>query len=147
MLAGLGSLGTLLGAGLWPLRSLAAMGKIGGLPVIKTQFDLGFQWQVQEPFIFCVHHYDTYPRGMPNLGPDPAHHKGRNIGRDFELKDGFRMYHGATIPGFPVHPHRGFETVTIVRKGYVDHADSMGAAGRYGEGDVQWMTAGRGIQH
>ncbi len=115
--------------------------------MIKSEFDLDFQWPVQEPFLFCVHHHDKYPSGRPNLGPDPRHLKGRNIGQDFVPKDGFRMYHGETIPGFPVHPHRGFETITIVRKGYVDHADSMGAAGRYGEGDVQWMTAGSGIQH
>ncbi|MDH5382148.1 MAG: pirin family protein, partial [Cyclobacteriaceae bacterium] len=43
--------------------------------------------------------------------------------------------------------HRGFETVTIAKKGFVDHSDSLGAAGRFGEGDVQWMTAGRGVQH
>lgn len=115
--------------------------------MIRSEFDLDFQWPVQEPFLFCVHHHDNYPEGKSSLGPDPRHLKGRNIGQDFELRDGFRMYHGETVPGFPVHPHRGFETVTIVRKGYVDHADSMGAAGRYGGGDVQWMTAGSGIQH
>src|SRR6185369_6929130 len=49
--------------------------------------------------------------------------------------------------GFPQHPHRGFETVTIVRRGYIDHADSLGAAARFGGGDVQWLTAGAGINH
>ena len=46
-----------------------------------------------------------------------------------------------------MHPHRGFETVTVVRRGLLDHSDSMGATARYGRGDVQWLTAGRGIQH
>ena len=57
------------------------------------------------------------------------------------------MYHGETVPGFPSHPHRGFETVTIVRKGLTDHSDSLGAAARFGGGDVQWLTAGKGIVH
>lgn len=57
------------------------------------------------------------------------------------------MYHGDKVPGFPPHPHRGFETVTIVRKGLIDHADSLGATARFGQGDVQWLTAGSGIVH
>jgi redox-sensitive bicupin YhaK (pirin superfamily) len=57
------------------------------------------------------------------------------------------MYHGETVPGFPSHPHRGFETVTIVREGRIDHSDSAGATARFGDGDVQWLTAGKGIVH
>lgn len=121
--------------------------KFFGENMIQQQFSLDFQWPTFEPFIFCVHHYDYFPKGNGQLGVEKSHLSGRNIGQDFDPKDGFRMYHGDDVPGFPVHPHRGFETVTIVRKGYVDHADSMGAAGRYGQGDVQWMTAGRGVQH
>src|SRR5204862_1244093 len=72
---------------------------------------------------------------------------GRTMGNDFAGKDGWRMYHGEVVPGFPGHPHRGFETVTIVRRGFIDHSDSLGAAARFGEGDVQWLTAGKGIVH
>ncbi len=114
---------------------------------IKHQFQLGFQWETQDPFLFCVHHEDHFPKGNEQMGPDKSFFKGRHIGDDFIIKDGFRMYHGKVVPGFPGHPHRGFETITVVRKGFVDHADSMGAAGRYGDGDVQWMTAGKGVQH
>lgn len=113
---------------------------------IKNIKPLGFPWDTQDPFLFCAHHADAYPKGNENLGPD-APLEGRNIGQDFTLKDGWRMYHGDSIPGFPYHPHRGFETVTIAKEGLVDHADSLGAAGRFGNGDVQWMTAGKGVQH
>ena len=107
---------------------------------------LGFPWETLDPFLFCVYHADAYPRGNDHLGPAVSL-EGRNLGNDFQVRDGWRMYHGRKVPGFPSHPHRGFETVTVVRKGLVDHSDSLGGAGRYGHGDVQWMTAGKGIQH
>jgi redox-sensitive bicupin YhaK (pirin superfamily) len=114
-------------------------------PVLQT-VALAFQWPTVDPFLFCVHHLDHYPAANADLGPD-APLVGRPIGQDFEGIDGWRMYHGSVVPGFPAHPHRGFETVTFVRQGLVDHSDSLGAAARYGRGDVQWMTAGNGIVH
>ena len=114
-------------------------------PVLQT-VPLGFQWQTADPFLFCVHHLDHYPAANADLGPS-ASLAGRPLGQDFEGIDGWRMYHGQTVPGFPAHPHRGFETVTYVRQGLVDHSDSLGATARYGRGDVQWMTAGSGIVH
>ena len=107
---------------------------------------LGFPWHTADPFLFCVHHDDAYPKGNDELGP-AASLTGRNIGNDFEGKDGWRMYHGDVVPGFPQHPHRGFETVTLARRGYIDHSDSLGATARFGQGDAQWLTAGKGIVH
>lgn len=107
---------------------------------------LGFPWATVDPFLFCVHHDDAYPEGNEALGPK-ASLAGRNLGQDFEPNASFRMYHGDVVPGFPQHPHRGFETVTIVRSGYVDHSDSLGATARFGAGDVQWLTAGGGVVH
>ncbi|MEM9488568.1 MAG: pirin family protein [Myxococcota bacterium] len=107
---------------------------------------LGFPWETRDPFIFCVYHKDDYPTGNPRMGPTGSL-AGRQLGQDFTLRDGWRMYHGQVVPGFPQHPHRGFETVTVVRRGLVDHSDSLGATARYGRGDVQWLTAGSGILH
>ncbi len=114
---------------------------------ILNSFPLGFPWRTQDPFLFCVYHLDHYPEGQDNMGPHSTLLEGRNLGNDFVIKDGWRMYHGHTVPGFPYHPHRGFETITIVNQGFCDHSDSLGAAGRFGQGDVQWMTAGNGVQH
>ena len=66
----------------------------------------------------------------------------------FLLLDDFRNdIPGDYLAGFPWHPHRGIETITYVLAGTVDHGDSLGNSGKLGAGDVQWMTAGRGILH
>jgi quercetin 2,3-dioxygenase len=114
-------------------------------PIVNIQA-LGFPWVTMDPFLFCAYHDDAYPAGNAQMGP-AASLTGRDMGQDFSRKDGWSMYHGQTVPGFPSHPHRGFETVTIVRKGLIDHSDSLGAAARFGGGDVQWVTAGKGIVH
>ena len=114
-------------------------------PIVQIK-PLGFPWETIDPFLFCAHHDDAYPAGNAELGPQ-ASLSGRALGQDFSRKDGWSMYHGSVVPGFPSHPHRGFETVTIVRQGLIDHSDSLGAAARFGAGDVQWLTAGAGVVH
>jgi quercetin 2,3-dioxygenase len=114
-------------------------------PVLQV-VDLGMHWPTIDPFLFCAHHDDAYPAGDDDLAPK-ASLEGRDLGQDFAGKDGWNMYHGLVVPGFPQHPHRGFETVTYVRKGLIDHSDSLGATARFGRGDVQWLTAGGGIVH
>jgi quercetin 2,3-dioxygenase len=116
------------------------------MSVFLSIHPLDFVWHTFDPFLFCVHHHDLYPKGNSQLGPAVSLH-GRHLGNDFEGRDGWRMYHGETVPGFPQHPHRGFETVTIARQGFIDHSDSLGAKARFGQGDAQWLTAGRGIVH
>jgi len=113
---------------------------------IRQTFPLGTQWPTLDPFLFVAHHLDHYPEANAALGPD-APLAGRDLGQDFAGIDGWNMYHGQNVPGFPQHPHRGFETVTYVRTGRIDHADSLGATARFGDGDTQWMTAGSGVQH
>ncbi len=113
---------------------------------ILDQLRLGVPWPTLDPFLFCVHHKDAYPRGNGRMAPAVSL-AGRALGQDFSGKDGFSMYHGQSVPGFPSHPHRGFETVTIGRAGLIDHSDSLGATARFGRGDVQWLTAGSGIVH
>jgi redox-sensitive bicupin YhaK (pirin superfamily) len=102
---------------------------------------LGTPWETIDPFLVCAYHVDHYPPGNTRLGPDV-----QELGSAVAAQD-WRMYFGQSVPGFPAHPHRGFETITIVRQGVVDHSDSLGASARFGAGDVQWLTAGRGIVH
>ena len=116
-------------------------------PVVLSTQPLGFPWPTTDPFLFCAYHDDAYPQSNGDMAVDEALLAGRQLGSDFSRKDGWSMYHGNPVPGFPGHPHRGFETVTVVRKGRIDHSDSLGATARFGGGDVQWLTAGRGIVH
>lgn len=113
---------------------------------VRQTVELGPRWPTLDPFLFCAHHDDAYPAGNDSFAPAvPV--EDRELGMDFSGQDGWSMYHGLVVPGFPQHPHRGFETVTFVRKGLIDHSDSLGAAARFGRGDVQWLTAGSGIVH
>ncbi len=114
--------------------------------IIQGVWPLSFPWRCVDPFIFCVYHLDQFPAGDGKLAPK-ADLSGRNIGQDFDGIAGWNMYHGDRVPGFPGHPHRGFETVTVTRQGLLDHSDSLGGSARYGQGDTQWMTAGAGIVH
>ena len=109
--------------------------------VLKVQA-LNMHWDTEDPFFFVSHHCDDYPKGNAQQAPPLEMIGGRNLGRDYKKLLGFRMYHGKVVPGFPLHAHWGYETVTMVSKGYVDHSDSLGIEGRYGAGDVQWISAG-----
>ncbi len=114
---------------------------------IKTIEKLQTPFQTLDPYIITVHHVDYYPEGDGALGPATQEGRGED-GEGVEMKPGtWHMYYGKKIPGFPAHPHRGFETVTVVQQGFIDHSDTAGNQGRYGDGDVQWMTAGSGMQH
>ena len=114
--------------------------------IVVQTFPLASQWPTLDPFLFCAHHDDAYPAGNDQLAPAvPV--DDRDLGMDFSGAEGWSMYHGLVVPGFPQHPHRGFETVTFVRRGLIDHSDSLGAAARFGRGDVQWLTAGKGVVH
>jgi redox-sensitive bicupin YhaK (pirin superfamily) len=113
---------------------------------VRETVELGPRWPTIDPFLFCAHHDDDYPAGNDHYAPAVSVDD-RDLGMDFSGQDGWSMYHGLDVPGFPQHPHRGFETVTFVRTGVIDHSDSLGAAARFGRGDVQWLTAGSGIQH
>jgi quercetin 2,3-dioxygenase len=79
-----------------------------------------------------------------SFGPNRA-----NLFDPFLLFDHFAFNEPQEGPirGFPMHPHRGIETVTYMLEGSVHHRDSLGNAGLIGPGDVQWMTSGRGIMH
>ncbi len=88
---------------------------------------------------FRVHNFIPGVRGLDMKRMDPF------IMLDYNSK--FHFNGSETPRGVGVHPHRGFETVTIAYQGKVEHHDSAGGGGIIGEGDVQWMTAAKGVLH
>ncbi len=90
------------------------------MPVVKSVEKLGFPFKTPDPFLFAVYHLDDYPAGDSKM---QAPRQGN--GSDFDSSQSYRMYHGGRIPGFPQHPHRGFETITVTLEGIIDHCDSM----------------------
>src|SRR5699024_6575224 len=115
------------------------------MSAIRQVVPLGAQWPGVDPFLFTAHHRDEFPPADGETMRPAASLDGRQLGQDFSGTDGGSMYHGTEVPGFPQHPHRGFETVTVVLDGVVDHSDSLGPAARWGRGDTQWPTAGAWI--
>jgi redox-sensitive bicupin YhaK (pirin superfamily) len=113
------------------------------------------RWKTSDPFLFCSHHKNSYPSSSEpdgdshsDLGPPARALAGRNLGEDFSELNGFSMYYGKTVPGYPRHLHYGCEIITIVKEGVLDHFDSIGGKARLGTGDVLWLTAcGNGISH
>jgi redox-sensitive bicupin YhaK (pirin superfamily) len=110
---------------------------------ITKSAKIEFPLTTQDPFLFGVYHKDIFPAGNDKCETTKYHGNGMDFNQDAE----YRMYHGVKVPGFPRHPHAGFETITCTIEGFIDHSDSLGCSGRYGNGDLQWMTAGKGIVH
>ncbi len=114
---------------------------------VQKIVDINIHWSGDDPFTFISHHHDTYPKGNAQMAPPLETIRGRNLGRDYQERMGFRMYHGRVVPGFPMHAHWGYETVTIAEKGFVDHFDTEGNNGRFGNGDMQWTLASSRYEH
>lgn len=117
------------------------------MTAILENRDFKFREDPGDPWVGRFHHLDLYPAGDGNQCVRVDDLEGHTPGKDISEDLPWKMYFGKRAPGFPMHSHRGFETVTIVLQGVVDHHDSADEHGRYMAGDVQWMTAGEGIRH
>lgn len=114
---------------------------------VQKIVDINIHWSGDDPFTFVSHHHDEYPNGNAQMAPPLELIRGRNLGRDYQERYGFRMYHGRVVPGFPMHAHWGYETISIAEKGFVDHFDTEKNFGRYGNGDIQWTLASSRYEH
>lgn len=115
--------------------------------VVLRYVDFDMHWDTEDPFLFASHHKDNYPKGNSQQAPPLDMIAWRNLGHDYKKHNGFRMYKGKVVPGFPMHAHWGFETLTIAEEGYIDTFDTEGNQARFGFGDAQWVTASGKYQH
>ncbi len=125
---------------MWPFSKRAK-----GAVLKYVDFDI--HWDTEDPFIFVSHHRDNYPKGNSQQAPPYDMIAWRDLGHDYKKHNGFRMYKGKVVPGFPMHAHWGYETFTLAEEGYVDTFDSEGNQSRFGFGDAQWVTASSKYQH
>ncbi len=84
---------------------------------ILQRLPLGNQWPCIDPFLFCAHHNGAYPGRDGALGLQAVELEDRPWAATSAARTAFPSTHGDHVPGFPGHPHRGFETVTLVREG------------------------------
>lgn len=117
-----------------------------GGPVLREMV-ADLHWDIDDPFIFASHHFDLYPVGNERQAPPKEEVDRKDLGNDYYKLFGYRLYTSKMTPGFQLHSHWGYETITLVPQGYVDHFDSLGNQGRYGYGDMQWITAGGRYHH
>ncbi len=117
-----------------------------GGPVIREMIT-DIHWDIEDPFIFASHHFDLYPVGNERQAPPKEQVDKKDLGNDYYKLFGYRLYTSKMTPGFQLHSHWGYETITLVPQGYVDHFDNLGNQGRYGYGDMQWVTAGGRYHH
>lgn len=85
-------------------------------PTILKIETIGSHWKTIDPFLIFTHHMDSYPAGNEDLGPDTTS-VGGTTDNNADNTTRWSMYYGSKVPGFPAYPHRGFETITILRKG------------------------------
>lgn len=126
---------------------MGLFGRIRGDGPITREQQAEFHWDTEDPFMFASHHFDDYPEGNRQQAPPYEEIRHRTLGHDYRPQNGYRMYQGKVAPGFTLHTHWGYETITVCSEGYIDHFDSEGNQGRFGFGDVQWVTAGSRYSH
>lgn len=104
-------------------------------------------WNTEDPFIFASHYEDNYPTGSRYQALSLVEIGGRDLNKDYKKKLGFKMYHDKAVSRFLMYAYWGYETITFVEKGYINHFDNMGNQGKFEFRDVQWVSASSRYSH